>query len=134
NDDLSTLDGTLRNVRDITGSAARVTSLLEQVVSWPLQKVLALAGALARFARDVRGIRVPAPGPGAPKGGARPNGALTRGERGWRRALDPQGPITFLVLRPVSDLFLWVWWLERRLEFLYRPQFDRWLRPPIFEF
>src|SRR5947208_1738108 len=48
-DDLSTLDGTLRNVRDISGSAARVTSLLERVVSWPLQKVLAVAGALARF-------------------------------------------------------------------------------------
>ena len=46
----------------------------------------------------------------------------------------PQGLFTFLVLRPLSDLFLWLWRLERRLEFLYRPQFDRRLRPPLFEF
>jgi len=39
---------------------------------------------------------------------------------------------TFLVLRPLNDLALWLWRLERRIEFLYRPQFDRWLRPPIF--
>ena len=46
----------------------------------------------------------------------------------------PQGLFTFLVLRPLSDLFLWLWRQERRLEFLYRPQFDRWLRPPLFDF
>jgi hypothetical protein len=49
-----------------------------------------------------------------------------------RRLVDPQGLFTFLVLRPLSDLFLWVWRLERRAEFLYRPQFDKWLRPPLF--
>ena len=43
-----------------------------------------------------------------------------------RMLLSPQGLFTFLVLRPVSDLFLWLWRLERRMEFLYRPQFDRW--------
>jgi hypothetical protein len=50
-----------------------------------------------------------------------------------RRLLSPQGFITFVFLRPLSDLFLWVWRLERRVEFLYRPLFDRWLRPPLFE-
>ena len=44
----------------------------------------------------------------------------------------PQGPFSFLVLRPASDLFLWLWRLERRAEFLYRPRFDRWLRAPLF--
>jgi hypothetical protein len=48
--------------------------------------------------------------------------------------MDPQGKLTFLVFRPMSDLFLWLWRLERRLEYLYRPQFDRWLRPALFEF
>jgi hypothetical protein len=52
----------------------------------------------------------------------RPRGLFTR----------PQGLFTFLVLRPASDLFLWLWRLERRIEFLYRPQFDRRLRPPLF--
>jgi hypothetical protein len=42
--------------------------------------------------------------------------------------------LAFHVLRPLNDLVLWAWRLERRLEFLYRPQFDRWLRPPIFAF
>jgi hypothetical protein len=42
--------------------------------------------------------------------------------------------LTFVALRPLNDLVLWVWRLERRFEFLYRPQFDRWLRPPIFSF
>ena len=37
------------------------------------------------------------------------------------------------MLRPLSDLFLWLWRLERRLEFLYRPQFDRRLRGPLFD-
>ena len=46
--------------------------------------------------------------------------------------VDPEGPFTFLVLRPLSDLFLWLWRLERRTEFLYRPQFDRWCRPALF--
>jgi hypothetical protein len=46
--------------------------------------------------------------------------------------MDPQGPVTFAVFRPLSDLFLWLWRIERRFEFLYRPQFDRWLRPPLF--
>jgi hypothetical protein len=39
---------------------------------------------------------------------------------------------TFVVLRPLNELVLWLWRLERRFEFIYRPQFDRWLRPPIF--
>ena len=46
--------------------------------------------------------------------------------------MDPGGPVTFFVLRPLSDLFLWAWRIERRIEFLYRRQFDRWLRPPLF--
>ena len=44
----------------------------------------------------------------------------------------PQGLATYLILRPLSDLFLWLWRLERRTEFLYRPWFDRRLRPPLF--
>jgi hypothetical protein len=52
----------------------------------------------------------------------RPRGLFTK----------PQGLFTFLVLRPASDLFLWLWRLERRIEFLYRPQFDKWCRPPLF--
>src|SRR5215475_2597364 len=44
----------------------------------------------------------------------------------------PQGLATYLILRPLSDLFLWVWRLERRTEFLYRPWFDRWFKPPLF--
>jgi len=51
-----------------------------------------------------------------------------------RGLLSPQGLFAYLVLRPLSDLFLWVWRLERRTEFLYRPLFDKWLRPPLFEF
>ncbi len=46
--------------------------------------------------------------------------------------MKPEGSFTYFVLRPLSDLVLWLWRLERRLEFLYRPQFDRWLRPPLF--
>ena len=46
--------------------------------------------------------------------------------------MNPQGLFTFLVLRPLSDLFLWLWRLERRVEFLYRPRFDRWARGPLF--
>ena len=52
----------------------------------------------------------------------RPRGLFTK----------PQGLFTFLVLRPASDAFLWLWRLERRAEFLYRPRFDRWLRAPLF--
>ena len=48
--------------------------------------------------------------------------------------MKPQGLLTFLLIRPLSDLFLWLWRLERRVEFLYRPQFDRWARPPLFAF
>ena len=46
--------------------------------------------------------------------------------------MDPQGRLTFFVFRPLTDLVLWLWRLERRVEFLYRPQFDRWLRPGLF--
>ncbi len=46
--------------------------------------------------------------------------------------MNAQGRFTYFVLRPLSDLFLWTWRLERRLEFLYRRQFDRWLRPALF--
>ena len=51
-----------------------------------------------------------------------------------RRGLftNAQGLATYLMLRPLSDLFLWAWRLERRLEFLYRPWFDKRLRPPLF--
>src|SRR5689334_24042111 len=51
-----------------------------------------------------------------------------------RRGLftNAQGLATYLMLRPLSDLFLWAWRLERRLEFLYRPWFDTRLRPPLF--
>jgi hypothetical protein len=48
--------------------------------------------------------------------------------------MNPEGLFTYLVLRPLSDLFIWLWRLERRFEFLYRPEFDRWLRPPLFAF
>jgi hypothetical protein len=50
-----------------------------------------------------------------------------------RRLLDPEGTFTYVVLRPLSDLFLWLWRIERRFEFLYRPWFDRRFRAPIFE-
>jgi hypothetical protein len=46
--------------------------------------------------------------------------------------MERPGPLTFFVLRPISDLVLWMWRLERRLEFLYRPRFDRWIRPLLF--
>jgi hypothetical protein len=57
-----------------------------------------------------------------------------RSRGGIREFADPEGLFAFLVLRPLSDMFTWVWRLERRFEFLYRPQFDRWLRPPLFSF
>jgi hypothetical protein len=46
--------------------------------------------------------------------------------------VEPDGRLTSLVFRPLSELFLFIWRLERRLEFLYRPWFDRWLRSPLF--
>ncbi len=46
--------------------------------------------------------------------------------------VNPQGLFTYLVLRPLSDLVVWAWRLERRTEFLYRRHFDRWLRPRLF--
>jgi hypothetical protein len=46
--------------------------------------------------------------------------------------MNPEGRFTYFVLRPFSDLVVWLWRLERRVEFLYRPTFDRWLRPPLF--
>lgn len=46
--------------------------------------------------------------------------------------MEPDGRLTSLVFRPLSELFLFIWRLERRVEFLYRPWFDRWLRPPLF--
>ena len=46
--------------------------------------------------------------------------------------MDPQGRLMALVFRPLNDAVLWLWRLERRIEFLYRPLFDRWLRWPIF--
>jgi hypothetical protein len=46
--------------------------------------------------------------------------------------MNPEGLLTYFALRPLSDLVVWLWRLERRVEFLYRPQFDRWLRPPLF--
>src|SRR3954454_6731805 len=52
-----------------------------------------------------------------------------RGER----LMKPDGTITFLVLRPLSDLVLWLWRLERRTEFLWRRHFDRWVRARLFE-
>jgi hypothetical protein len=46
--------------------------------------------------------------------------------------IQPEGLLTYVILRPLSDFVVWLWRLERRVEFLYRPQFDRWLRPPLF--
>ena len=46
--------------------------------------------------------------------------------------MNPEGRFTFLILRPLNDLVLWLWRLERRTEFLYRPRFDRRLRPRLF--
>jgi hypothetical protein len=122
--DLATLDEALQGVRDVTRSTAHVTSLLERVITWPIEKLLAMAKALRRFAWPSR------------RGGDTqvPGGAQVQNESSHRGggAVDPQGLLTFLVLRPLSDLFIWLWRVERRLEFLYRPQFDRWVRPPLF--
>ncbi len=48
--------------------------------------------------------------------------------------MKPEGLLTFVVFRPLSDLFVWLWRLERRFEFLYRARFDKWLRAPLFTF
>jgi hypothetical protein len=45
-----------------------------------------------------------------------------------------EGRFSFFVVRPLSDLFLWGWRIERRFEFLWRPRFDGWLRRPLFSF
>ena len=68
------------------------------------------------------------------RGDLMPTHSASRPPRRKPTLVAPQGLFTFLVLRPLSDLFLWLWRLERRLEFLYRPQFDRRLRPPLFDF
>ena len=63
---------------------------------------------------------------------AAPSAAPPPRRRRRTPGIDPEGRLTFLVVRPLSDLFLWVWRLERRVEHRYRPWFDRWLRPPLF--
>jgi hypothetical protein len=63
---------------------------------------------------------------------AAPSVAPSPRRRRHTPGIDPDGLLTFLVIRPLSDLFLWAWRLERRGEHLYRPWFDRWLRPPLF--
>ncbi|HWF73558.1 MAG TPA: hypothetical protein VG186_09450 [Solirubrobacteraceae bacterium] len=40
--------------------------------------------------------------------------------------------LTYFALRPVGELAIWGWRLERRTEFLWRDQFDHYLRPPLF--
>ena len=135
--DLALLGRALESVRSIAGTAARFTSLIERVVFWPLALLLGMARAvsrLGRFGRHVRAAVAPSRasrvrhGADVTAGGDR--GGDDSGGRGG--AFGPEGLLTFLVIRPASDLFLWLWRLERRLEFLYRPQFDRWARPPLF--
>ena len=41
-------------------------------------------------------------------------------------------PLSFFALQPISELAIWGWRLERRTEFLWRDQFDRFLLPPLF--
>src|SRR6476620_5813950 len=48
--------------------------------------------------------------------------------------MNPDGRFAFFVVRPLSDLFLCAWRIERRFEFLWRPRFDGWLRPSLFRF
>ncbi|HEY3210231.1 MAG TPA: catalase family protein [Actinomycetota bacterium] len=134
--DLAVLGRALDSVRGIAGTAARVTSLIERVVFWPLALLLGMARALSRFARFGRHVLAAV----APSRTSRfRHGADVAGgprveddSGGQEGAISPEGLLTFLVIRPASDLFLWLWRLERRLEFLYRPQFDRWARPPLF--
>jgi hypothetical protein len=40
--------------------------------------------------------------------------------------------LSYFGLQPISDLAIWGWRLERRTEFLWRDQFDRYLVPPLF--
>jgi hypothetical protein len=122
--DLGTLQDVLANSRTITGSAAHVTSLLERVIVWPVERGLSLVKALPHIGRP-RHRR---------HGGHGQDGSGRKRSGSGRRSgsIDPEGLFTFLVIRPFSDLFLWAWRLERRVEFLYRPPFDRWLRPPLF--
>lgn len=40
--------------------------------------------------------------------------------------------LSYFALQPVSELAIWGWRLERRTEFLWRNQFDRFLLPPLF--
>ncbi|MEA2198206.1 MAG: hypothetical protein QOJ25_2257 [Solirubrobacteraceae bacterium] len=40
--------------------------------------------------------------------------------------------LTYFGLEPISELGIWGWRLERRTEFLWREQFDRYLLPPAF--
>lgn len=54
------------------------------------------------------------------------------GASNYDRRVKAESRFTFFVLRPISDLVLWLWRLERRIEFVYRPRFDRWLRPSLF--
>ena len=63
---------------------------------------------------------------------AAPSAAPLPRQRRRTLGIDPEGMLTFLAIRPLSDLFLWAWRLERRAEYRYRPWFDRWLRPPLF--
>ncbi len=41
--------------------------------------------------------------------------------------------LSYFALQPISELAIWGWRLERRTEFLWRDQFDRYLRPTLFE-
>ena len=40
--------------------------------------------------------------------------------------------LSYFALQPISELSIWGWRLERRTEFLWRDQFDRFLLPPLF--
>ncbi len=135
--DLDTLGDVLGNVRGIVGTAARFTSLFERVILGPLEKLIAIASLLsriARYGRHVLAALVPAraSGPDHEPDVAGGSWVQDDGVGGRAGVISPEGALTFLLVRPASDLFLWLWNLERRVEFLYRPQFDRWVRPPLF--
>ena len=40
--------------------------------------------------------------------------------------------LSYFALQPISELGIWGWRLERRTEFLWREQFDRYLLPSLF--
>jgi hypothetical protein len=40
--------------------------------------------------------------------------------------------LSYFALQPISELSIWGWRLERRTEFMWRDQFDRFLLPPLF--